>query len=458
MSDFNDLYQRHGAAAVKATLGKAAPPNESLESAVKRLSALSPLAYEQVRKDEAAKLGIERLSVLDQEVSKARKPADSPHNTLEQEELEPWPDPVDGRALFDALVAAFKRYVVLQRYQAETLALWCIFSHAFEASNIAPKLLIHSPEKRCGKTTLLDVLVNLVWKPLPASNISPAVIYRVIEHIGGTIMIDEADTFIRNNPELGGIINSAHRKSMAFVLRCDGDDHAPRKFSTWAPNVIAMIGKPQDTIIDRSILIEMKRKKPGDSVERFIPHKAEAALHILARKIARWAADHFITLCESDPYTPGDLHDRAADNWRPLLAIADAIDAECGRLARLAALHLTQNHEDEEHRSIGTALLADIQEIFESERAERIFTADLLHALHEMEERPWAEWSHGRALSSRQLSQKLKPYGIAPKTMRIGHRNQKGYERSQFTDAFARYLTTTATPSVTASQPPDSNA
>lgn len=115
-------------------------------------------------------------------------------NPLKKPEL--WPEPVDGAALFNELSGTFSRYLALQPYQPETLALWTIFSYCFNASNIAPKLLIHSPEKRCGKTTLLDVLSELVWQPLLASNITPAVIFRVIENVGGTIMIDEADTFI----------------------------------------------------------------------------------------------------------------------------------------------------------------------------------------------------------------------------------------------------------------------
>src|SRR5690606_7820556 len=97
-----------------------------------------------------------------------------------------------------------------------------------------------------------------------ASNTTPAVIYRVIENTGGTIMIDEADTFIRNNTELAGIINSGHRKKYATVMRCEGDKHDVRAFSTWAPMVIAMIGKPQDTIVDRSIIITMRRKTEGE--------------------------------------------------------------------------------------------------------------------------------------------------------------------------------------------------
>lgn len=437
--------------ALKNIIVNAETPFETIHEAVKRLASLDPLEYEQCREDEARRHGV-RVTVLDFEVNKKRPAENSTHKKrmIGLQEVKPWHEHVDGLELFNHLAAAFNRYLALQKYQAETLALWSIFSYCIDAGNIAPKLLIYSPEKRCGKTTLLDVLVNIVWKPLPASNISPAVIYRVIESIGGTIVIDEADTFIKSNPEMNGIINSGHRKSMAFVLRCDGDDHEPRHFSTWAPNIIAMIGKPADTIIDRSILVQMKRKKPGDAVQRYIPHKAEPELKILARKIARWRADNFISLCGADPETPTGLNDRAADNWRPLLAIADIIGGHCPETARLAAISLAEDEQDEDNTSVGVMLLADIKDIFEARKVEKISTEDLLHDLHGMEERPWLEWNKGKAMTSRQMARHLKPFDVAPRTLRMGYKTQKGYELEQLKDAFDRYLDNL---SVTALQP-----
>lgn len=440
---------------ISEIINNAEPPQETVHEAVERLVQLHPLEYDQCREDEAKKYGV-RVSALDAEVLKKRPSStkeDKKKITGPQEAI-PWHEEVGGLELFNDLVEAFNRYLALQKYQAEALALWSIFSYCIDAGNIAPKLLIFSPEKRCGKTTLLDVLVNIVWKPLPASNISSAVIYRVIESIGGSIIIDEADTFVRNNPEVNGIINSGHRRSMAFVLRCDGDDHEPRQFSTWAPNIIAMIGKPQDTIVDRSILIQMKRKKPDDMVDRFIPHKAEPSLKILASKIARWRDDNFMALCNADPETPAGLNDRASDNWRPLLAIADLIGGTCPEVARLAAITLAEDEQDEDNASIGVMLLGDIKEIFEAHKADRISTEDLLFDLHAMEERPWLEWSRGRAITSRQIARHLKPFDVAPRTLRMGYKTQKGYELGQFKDAFDRYLTNL---SVTTAQPSETN-
>ncbi len=354
-----------------------------------------------------------------------------------------WPETVDGTVLFNELTKTFKQYLALQPYQAETLALWSMFTHCFDASNIAPKLLIHSPEKRCGKSTLLEVLSELVWQPVLASNITSAVIFRIIESQGCTLMIDEADTFIKNNPEMTGIINSGHRKKTATVWRCTGDDHTPKPFSSWAPTVIAMIGEPQDTIVDRSIKITMRRKRPEEKVARFIHHKAEAKLKELAQKAARWCSDNLDDLKDADPQMPDGLHDRAADNWRPLFAIAHLISPECAVLSRVAAIDLNQEKEEDNAASVSTLLLTHIQEILEMETEDKIRTRDLMIALLGLEDGPWLDWNHGRGISFHQVARLLRPFGISPKQLRFKHATARGYEKSQFKDAFTRYLTGT---------------
>jgi putative DNA primase/helicase len=131
----------------------------------------------------------------------------------------------------DALVVTFRRFLAVPEGAAETLALWVVFTHAIEASAVAPRLAILSPLPRCGKTTLLGLLIRLVPRPLPTSNVTPAVVYRVIARDDPpTLLIDEADTFFGARPELLGIVNSGHSRDTAFVDRCDGDNHEPKRF------------------------------------------------------------------------------------------------------------------------------------------------------------------------------------------------------------------------------------
>jgi putative DNA primase/helicase len=148
----------------------------------------------------------------------------------------------------------------------------------------------------------------------------------------GADAVDEADTFIRDSDDLRGILNSGHTRELAFVIRTVGDDHEPRKFSTWGAKAIALIGGLKDTLADRSIEVALKRKLPGEHVER-LRHADPEVLHTLARRCARWAADHAEKIRAARPSMPDGLHDRAQDNWEPLIAIADLAGGDWPKLA-----------------------------------------------------------------------------------------------------------------------------
>jgi len=121
--------------------------------------------------------------------------------------VEPWPEPVDGKALLDDLESLIVLYVLLPKWAAEMLALWVLHTYAFKLRQVATYIGIESPEKRCGKTTLLTVLCELVNRPVVASNISSPAFFRVIEETRPTLLIDEGDTFLKRHGELRGILS-----------------------------------------------------------------------------------------------------------------------------------------------------------------------------------------------------------------------------------------------------------
>jgi putative DNA primase/helicase len=239
---------------------------------------------------------------------------------FELQEIAPWTEEVTGAELLAETVAMIQRYLVLPDGSAEILAVWALQTHCYDCFAISPRLAITSAEKGCGKTTLLDVLACLVARPLPTSNATAAAIFRVVEVGRPTILMDEADSFLKDNDELRGILNTGHRRGGA-VLRCVGDQHETRLFSTWAAAAIAAIGKIPDTLEDRSVACRMRRRKPTERVQNFRSDRVEQ-FTVLARKMARWAIDNEQTLRAADPDV-GELQNRVADNWRPLLAIAD---------------------------------------------------------------------------------------------------------------------------------------
>jgi putative DNA primase/helicase len=329
-------------AACRAADGKlAAADNQSSEPEIERLAKLPRLEYERQREDTARLLGV-RVAALDKIVREQRTAAEDDAATLPHWKVEPSPKPVDGAALLDRLRQVFRHYIVLPKGADVALPLWVLHAWTFDAGEISPFMVLVSPVKRCGKTSVLILLYYLTPKSELASNISPTAIFRYIEETRPTLLIDEADSFVRDNEELRGILNSGHTKAAANVIRnveVNGE-HKPRRYSTWAPKAIAIIGGLADTLEDRAIRLMLQRKALGAKVERLRRCDNEwfAALRSQAK---RWAADNFDKLTDPDPPTPEQLNDRAADNWRPLLAIADLAGGDWPTRAREAACLLS---------------------------------------------------------------------------------------------------------------------
>ena len=131
---------------------------------------------------------------------------------------------------------------------------------------ISPLMVLVSPTKRCGKTSVLIVLYFLTPRSELSSNITAPALFRYIEDVRPTLLIDEGDSFVKDNEELRGILISGHTKAAANVIR--NVDHKPRRFSTWAPKAIATIRTLADTLEDRAVVVRLQRKPPGTTVER----------------------------------------------------------------------------------------------------------------------------------------------------------------------------------------------
>ena len=397
------------------------------------------LRYSKVRNFNFASFGVKTLDAEVESVRPKQEPENAPNELVDG--VEPCGYEVQGYQLAQSIRADLNKYLILPKGADIAITLWIMASFAIDSFRIFPKLCLSSPEKRCGKTTTLEVIQSFSKRGLPASNVSASVLFRAISSWKPTLLIDEADTFISTNEELRGIINSGHTKSGAFVLRTEkvDDEWQPVKFSTWSPMVIAMIKKPPSTIIDRSIMIELQRKKPNEITQK-LPIDQEEKNKNIRSELMQWADDNFNGLKTSNPEIPKLSSDRAMDNWMPLLAVADSIG--WGDVARQSTLIL--NDESEDEKSVETKLLEDIREIFGNET--RMFSKELVFALVADMDNIWCEWRHGNPMTANSLSRLLKPYKIHPKTMRIGTVRRKGYEITQFEDSFSRYLSDVSDP------------
>lgn len=351
---------------------------------------------------------------------------------------DPWPEAVSGAQLLSDLAAVFRKYVSLPEGADTALALWTVHAHAHDVAEVSPILALTSPVRRCGKSRTMELLRPLVPRSLSTSNLTPAVLFRTVEKYRPTLLVDEVESFLVDREELRGLLNSGHVRSGATVLRTVGEDFEPRMFSTWAPKAVALIGPLPTTLEDRAILIRMRRRAPHEAVARLrLDRLAEFAP--LCQRAARWARDNSQALREADPAVPEVLHDRAADNWRPLLAIAGQAGGEWPEQARRAALALSGAMAEGDSAN-GILLLSDLRDLFAGREADRLPSADIVRTLAAREDSPWAECKAGKPISQVQLANLLKPYGVAPRSMRFEDGTARGYFLGDLEDAFSRYL------------------
>jgi hypothetical protein len=352
------------------------------------------------------------------------------------DEVLPCDYPIEPCLLLNKLKEIISMTIVADETTIDSAVLWIAMTWFIDVIQVAPLAVITAPEKRCGKSTMLFLLNKLVNRPLMASNITPAALFRTIEMYRPTIMIDEADTFVKDNEELRGVLNCGHTRDSAFVIRTVGKDHEPKRFNVWGAKALAGIGACPDTIMDRAIVLELRRKLPEEKVNK-IRHIPQENFDILRSELARFSNDFSQSIKIAQPELPSFMNDRAQDNWEPLFAIAAQASLEWLERATRSATKLSN---EEIVYSTGTELLFDIQEILEAENIERIKTIDLIYKLCADEEKQWASFNKGKQITPRQLSKLLKEYQIKSGSIRINFENAKGYYAKDFQESFSRYL------------------
>lgn len=363
---------------------------------------------------------------------------------------EPWPDPVDGADLLDAIVEWIRQHVILKGGEPEKAALYCLFSWTLDAFGICPRLLIWSPEPECGKTTLIVLMGAMIRRPLLSSNVTASVLFRVIDRYGPTLCLDE---FERVDPdtkkELIAVLNSGTTRASAFVWRnaptgSGGEKWEPQRFSTWAAIIFARIGRKGDVAGDsRCIVIKMDRatKKESKGLKGFREDRLLPELETIRRKCARWAADNLGDLRDADPKMPDVLFNREADKWRPLLAIADLAGGDWPEKTRSIAIRSMATPDDPSYR---TQALEDCRTIFDAQGVDRISGKALSETMRELEDRPWGEWGRrGNGLTPNALCYILGDFGIKSRTVRFETGTRKGYHREDFEEAWRQYLSPT---------------
>jgi hypothetical protein len=156
-----------------------------------------------------------------------------------------------------------------------------------------------------------------------------------------------------------------------------------------------------------------------------------------------WAADCMLA---NKPPIPERLTRGQCDNWRPLIAVADACGPQIGELAREIAVRMCQDLDED----FEVLLLRDIRDLFDLKHEDRLPSALIIENLNLLPHGLWSDWrgKHDtdtpRPMTQGVMAKLLAPFGIRPATIwplrrTADTKSSRGYHRHQLEDAWARY-------------------
>jgi hypothetical protein len=213
------------------------------------------------------------------------------------------------------------------------LACWTILTYIHPVFDAVPYLAIGGPTGS-GKTRVLELLEQLVYRPFATSNLTHSALFRHLDSFGGTPLLDEAERFqLVNSPEIGELMSSLlagyRRGKYVSKTECLGDGtYSSRHYCVSGPKAIACINALPPTLAARSLLIPMFRcpencEKPRLRVETDRARWAlvRDSLHAMAMNYG----DAWLSLPGRENVCP-EMSGRHYEIWQPVLAIAEWLE------------------------------------------------------------------------------------------------------------------------------------
>lgn len=343
--------------------------------------------------------------------------------------------------LFDEIEEALNTYTVFRSdHEARLLTLWVAHTYAAEQAHTTPYLFIRSATPSCGKTNLLDMLVDLAHNARRIDNVSTAALFRRIAAENGrvVVLLDEIQDHYLND-DIRGLLNSGYKRGGTYE-RCHPKTLEPEAFETFSPKVIAgMNTMPArwKSVETRSIEITLRPALPGEKYEEYDSLDFEDIAPPITERLQAWSET--TKLPRRQTTTVEGLRGRNLELWRSLLIIAEHAGPRWTQYAVEACRALTLNKRASIQEDYGPLVLGDIREIWPADE-EAVHSRKLVELLRDMEERPWMNMYGKEALDQDSLAKLLRPFEIISSQIKVNGVNKRGYRLVDFEDNWERFL------------------
>jgi hypothetical protein len=319
---------------------------------------------------------------------------------------------------------------------------WVVAAHYAKHWDRFPHLGIYSPEGRCGKSVLLEMLGLICPGGWLTGNASAPVIFRKVDMngVGMTLLLDEAQILNRRDSESGNALRellngSINNGSVVSRCVCVGKHWVPKDFAVYCPKAYAHIGPLDDVLGDRSLPLRLERATKAERRRLGVKRYNLRAIKRDAAEV-RKALDVFLFFAREEVkgvyggpdesgLEPLDLaNERLADLLLPLQAVLTVADPTGGLLDILQeyARNVDEQARAAEGQTDGVKLLLACREIFQTARIAgatggppwaALAPDTLLARLVARKDEKWATYRRNQDPLTREgLASLLKPYEI----------------------------------------------
>ena len=365
--------------------------------------------------------------------------------------------------VLDFLESTISEYLVCSPAQRSVLALWILHTYTFQAAHFTPYLNIYSPLEESGKSTCMAILRSFCARPWWAAGGSPAIVKRTILADHPTVLLDNWHTVFRGsdkNQFTGFLLNGCDQAHDVASFDSQSEKTIANLWQTFCPKAFAGLESLPPSLARHSIPIVLQRRKPLEIVKSTFNLLVPGSTDNLTSWMQRWAQDHegrvaatFDSYELEGPILPS-LSPHQQNCARALIALAETIGGHWPQKAGAALMEIFRNYNKGQVSPL--QLLSDIRGAFVRRGLqERIFTAELLEDLHDLDDRTWHEYGKsGKPMTPQALSRILGPtFKIYSRSQRRGQEKLRGYQLSDFLEAWERYLPSQPTPAATIGEP-----
>ncbi len=245
--------------------------------------------------------------------------------------------------LFERIYRYIRQFIFFtDKRWSHYLTLWAIGTYVFTIFGYYPYVWLNA-EKQSGKSLLMKVLSKITFNGEVLISPTTAVVFRDVSHNSISMFIDEVEqlrkqdkethsamiSILNNGFECTGVVKRVEKgKTGSFEMKV---------FTTFSPKMFAGINDIDDVLQDRTVRINLMRKKDSEHVERYketndllkLQRDIMDDLYIFAlQNAARIAALYQDE--DSAIHGVGHLANRELDIWEPIFVLANFVDQAYG--------------------------------------------------------------------------------------------------------------------------------